>query len=135
MKLYAVLTVAALVLATGCAHNGSADTDKKAALVVSPDDAVKSLTIATGETFTFSAEENPSTGYAWSAAFDSAVIEAGASNFTPRDTAPDVVGAGGVRTMEFKGKAAGKTQLVLNYARSWESDSPARTVTYEVEVH
>jgi len=134
MKLFAVFTAVALVLATGCASDNSPKVERTVALVVSPDDSVKNLVIATGEVFMFSAAENPSTGFAWSAAFDSAILEAGISEFTPRETAPDMVGAGGTRVMEFKGKAAGKTQLVLTYARSWESDAPARTVTYEVEV-
>lgn len=138
-------TLAAVALAlaalTGCGGSDASKVDAAKDVVavatgahaITPADNGKAISAAVGDTITFTAEENGSTGYVWAATFDAAVLEEGESSYAAKNTDPNIVGAPGVRTMTFKVKAAGKTTLSLKNARSWESSSPAQQVDVVVE--
>ena len=77
--------------------------------------------------------ENATTGYRWNCTVkDGGVIEKIADKYVY--TAPsDMVGAPGTRTFSFRAVEDGKTEIILDYARSWE-DAPIRTVVIGIEV-
>jgi inhibitor of cysteine peptidase len=79
---------------------------------------------------------NPSTGYGWSviSVDDSILAQQGDPVFTQTDQ-KNAVGSWGTETLRFKGKALGKTTLVLGYRRAWQKDEvPIRMFQVEIEV-
>jgi len=78
---------------------------------------------------------NPSTGYSWRVqSVDASVLKSGGK---PAYQAPanQMPGAGGTEVFSFQAARAGEADLILNYARSWETNQPvARTFALKVEV-
>ena len=129
LSTFAFAAVCVVTLA-GCARSCSCDAGAGAVPAsagvkheITSDDGGRIVSATVGDTVAFSAAENPSTGYAWAAEFDSAVLEAGESSLAAETSGPAIVGAPGVRTMVFHVKAPGKTALALKLARSWEQNS------------
>ena len=85
------------------------------------------------KSFSVTMEENATTGYRWNQTIaDEGIVSLAKDEFNA-PKAKCMVGAAGTRTFTFKAVAAGKTTIVLNYERSWESE-PIETVTISVEV-
>jgi inhibitor of cysteine peptidase len=81
------------------------------------------VTARVGDTIEVLLAENPSTGYRWEvAAFDSSVLSAGESRFSP---AAGGIGAEGTRHMAFPVRDAGTGRIELVLRRSWEPVSAA----------
>lgn len=90
---------------------------------------------AAGQRFLVKLESNPTTGYQWQLAsdYDEKVLQLLDSEYIPPQEA--VPGAGGEETWRFEALGAGETKISLNYARSWEKDTPpARTAVFNVTV-
>jgi len=87
-----------------------------------------------GENFTISLASNQSTGYSWSVGMisdNSQVVVTGMDYDLP-DTPK--MGQGGDEVWHLKAVAGGTMKLLFYYARSWEKDAPAKTVTYNVTI-
>jgi len=80
-------------------------------------------TVEVGDLLLVRLPGNPSTGYMWRVAEESApgVLELeGEPRFDPEY--PNVCGSPGTYTFRFRARAAGTTRLVLVYERTWEQD-------------
>lgn len=95
-------------------------------------DAGKPITVKAGETFTVVLAGNPTTGYTWEVAPDSAapVELQGEPAFKAESSA---VGAGGQMTLTFKAIAPGQGLLKLLYHQPWDQSAPPAE-TFEVSV-
>ena len=132
-----------LAALAGCADSGStnnnpadigpAKTASGAKHIISIEDSGKTLKPAVGDHILFTAEENPSTGYMWSAAYGKDVLEESESTHEATQTDPQIVGAPGVRKMDFLVKAAGSTTLELTYVRPFDPDHPATKVAVKID--
>lgn len=92
-----------------------------------------SVEIEVGDTFTVSLPANPSTGFTWTVnPFDANVVEqVGEAEFEPES---DLVGAPGVYSIQFEGRAAGTVELVFDYERTFEDAEPEDTFQLTVTV-
>ena len=138
-KRWAALVLMAAVLlaaclAVGCGggsgENGESNGDMPGKMTGESKD------VSVGEEFEIELESNPSTGYEWTMTTrpDEAILGLTRDEFVPSDST--AVGAPGKHIWRFKALAAGKTTIVLEYARSWEEDEKPRqvhTVTVEVK--
>jgi inhibitor of cysteine peptidase len=87
-----------------------------------------------GENFTISLESNQSTGYSWSVGMvsdNAQVVVAGMDYDLPEGSK---TGQGGAEVWHLKAVAPGSVKLMFYYARSWEKDAPAKTVTFNVTI-
>lgn len=77
-------------------------------------------------------EANPSTGYVWEVAVESAgILQMVGEDFVPES---DLLGAPGTQTLYFLARAKGAPTLNLVYRRPWEEGvAPAKTFGLEVE--
>ncbi len=95
-------------------------------------DAEISATI--GENFTISLESNQSTGYSWSVGMvsDNAQVVVAGMDYDLPDNAK--TGQGGAEVWHMKAVAPGTVKLMFYYARSWEKEAPAKTITFNVTI-
>src|SRR4030095_12018208 len=92
------------------------------------------ISAAIGENFTISLASNQSTGYSWSVGMisdNSQVVVTGMDYDLPDNPK---TGQGGDEVWHLKAVAGGTMKLLFYYARSWEKDAPAKTVTYNVTI-
>jgi inhibitor of cysteine peptidase len=82
------------------------------------------IAVDVGQTFLIALDANVTTGYSWSTlpGFNAGVIAVEGSSYR----SPDGVlpGAGGTQIFIVRGLAAGKTKLLLGYARPFEKGTP-----------
>lgn len=76
------------------------------------------IEVVVGETFVFSLESNPTTGYMWHPEFDSEFLKL--LNRTFIVTSPEVTGGSGIETFEFAALKQGQVLITMIYKRSWE---------------
>lgn len=110
---------------------------RAAAIVLTESTAGKTpVRLTPGDTLVLALDENPTTGYQWSVAVPPAPtrLRPTGDRFVGKPAAPEQTGVGGTRELRFVALTAGKTQLDLNYQRSWEKDNPARSLRVAVEV-
>lgn len=88
-------------------------------------DSGKTFSAKVGETFTVRVQGNASTGYRWATVGLSSKLEL-VSESSGSSGGP--VGGGSGVEFEFRVKKAGKIELKLDYARSWDKDNPAETL-------
>jgi predicted secreted protein len=88
----------------------------------------ESKDVKVDEEFEIELESNPSTGYEWkmTTAPDESILSLSGDEFIPADT--DAVGAPGSHVWKFKALKDGRTNMVFEYARSWETDVPPEKV-------
>ncbi|HAX50246.1 MAG TPA: protease inhibitor I42 family protein [Ignavibacteria bacterium] len=92
------------------------------------------IVASVGENFTISLESNQSTGYSWSVGMvsdNAQVVVAGMDYDLPEGSK---TGQGGAEVWHLKAVAPGSVKLMFYYARSWEKDAPAKTVTFNVSI-
>lgn len=93
------------------------------------------ITVDAGKTFTIELEENPTTGYEWTADIsDKAVVSLEKQEYRQSDAGADVVGAGGIKALTFKAVKKGTAVLTLVYERNFEEDSAQETLVYNITV-
>ena len=116
------LAVAGLVAVAGCAG-------KK---VYGPD--VPTIETTVGQDIVIALESNPTTGYTWrvSGRVDQAIVGLISSDYEP--SLSTALGAGGHQRWTFRAVGRGTTTIRLDYARSWELTSPAKSATFTVVV-
>lgn len=94
----------------------------------------KEISASVGENFTVSLESNQSTGYSWSVGMvsdNSQVVITGMDYDLPEGA---ITGQGGAEVWHLKAVAPGIVKLLFYYARSWEKDAPAKTVSFNVTI-
>lgn len=132
--LLALVLVAAMLV--GCGGTSEKTTPEK----TTPGDKEvgnvtgESKTVKVGEDLTIELETNPSTGYDWKVTTepDPAILGLNSDFIEAGSTVP---GAPGKHIFRYKALKAGKTTIVYEYVRSWETDEPpAKTHTVAVEV-
>ena len=116
------LSLATLLLGA-CSSQPAVYTDEK-----------QPVTVGVGQQFNVVLDSNPTTGYGWTATIDAKFLTQVAKNYAAPTTT--LVGAGGQDTFTFQGVAAGTTDLVFKYARSFDppTTAPAQTKTFKVTV-
>ena len=90
-----------------------------------------------GDTVQIKLRSNPTTGYSWALTgkLDEKVLKSNGNEYKVNDHPEGMVGVGGNDTWTFQALAAGKTEIVLGYARPWEKDKePAKTFKTTVVV-
>jgi C1A family cysteine protease len=87
-----------------------------------------------GEVLTLNLESNPSTGYGWQVqGLDTRILrQLDATEWMPYTQ--DKLGGSGTQVLRFAAVGTGRTTLNLAYIRSWETGSPARSFSLDVQV-
>jgi predicted secreted protein len=78
------------------------------------------IEVEAGQTFVFSLESNPSTGYSWQLQFDSEFLKLVESVFV--EISPGLIGAPGHESFKFLALKEGQVDIKMVYKRSWEPD-------------
>lgn len=117
--------VAVLALVIVCAIGAVVVAHFRNAEALSGEDG-RVINIKVGETYTVVLDSNPSTGYSWQPAFDTALLELVNQEFTASST---MLGASGQEHIEFKALAKGTAEVRFAYQRAWEGNAE-RVVTY-----
>ena len=94
----------------------------------------ESVAIEVGQELEVSLPANPSTGFGWTIAIDDPSVLEQVSQPEFASDSVGTVGAGGVLTIRFIGRAAGSTELRLDYERPFEDVAPEDTFLLEVTV-
>jgi inhibitor of cysteine peptidase len=80
-------------------------------------------------------EGNPTTGYSWTyTAGTEGIVKEISADYIKKETAPGIVGSGGMFVFLFEGLAPGETELRFVYSRPWDAANPAREAIYLVRV-
>ena len=101
------------------------------------DDDGKSVTVRPGDTIQIKLKSNRTTGYSWAMTgkLDEKVLKSEGDEYKVDEHPAGMVGVGGSDVWTFKALAAGKTEIVLGYARPWEKDKePAQAFKLTVVV-
>ena len=85
-------------------------------------DAEKTISVSVNQEFVIALDSNPTTGYDWEESYDNNMLSLVEKEYSPDEKAPGLVGAGGTQYFRFKALKAGKTEITVNYKRSWETD-------------
>lgn len=95
-------------------------------------DRGKTVSLAVGTRFSVALQENPTTGYKWSAPeFDGRSLALEADDYALAKGA--AIGGGGTRKFGFVVKSTGRTTIRLAYRRPWEKDA-APEAAFELTV-
>lgn len=125
----AVVLAASLIAGCGSTKKQSDEKDKEIGGKVTGE----SKDVKVGEEFTIELESNPTTGYEWKMTTrpDAAILGLTTDEFVaPQSSA---TGAPGMHVFRFKALKAGNTNMVFQYARSWETEEPPAQ-THDVSV-
>ncbi|HEV7179379.1 MAG TPA: protease inhibitor I42 family protein [Candidatus Baltobacteraceae bacterium] len=97
-------------------------------------DAAQPQTVKAGDDFFIALPSNVTTGYAWTSKVDDDKLLAYEGNvYQPPDAA--MPGAGGEQIFLFHANRSGSTTVTLEYARSFETGTPAaKTLTFNITV-
>jgi len=101
------------------------------------DDDGKTVTVRPGDTVRIKLKSNRTTGYSWamSGKLDEKVLKSEGNEYKVDEHPAGMVGVGGSDVWTFQALAAGKTEIVLGYARPWEKDKePAQAFKLTVVV-
>lgn len=90
------------------------------------------VSVARGDRITVRLDENPSTGYLWSAAVTGDILEVQSSALLPGPTTSP--GAGATRVIVFSSARPGTGQVRFTLARAWQPEEPVDDWTLDVEV-
>ncbi len=129
--LLAVLLAASLLAGCGSAKKQSDVTDKEMVGKVTGE----SRNVKVGEEFAIELVSNPTTGYEWKMTGkpDAAILGLTTDEFVAPESS--AAGAPGMHVFRFKALKAGDTNMVFEYARSWETEKPpAQTHNVSVAV-
>jgi inhibitor of cysteine peptidase len=95
-------------------------------------DTGSTVVIKVGQTLEVALQGNPTTGYIWEAAPDSAALLSpqGELQFKPDN---NLIGSGGIVTLRFTALQPGEASLKLIYHRPWETNVPP-IKTFEIKL-
>jgi inhibitor of cysteine peptidase len=80
----------------------------------------ESVTIEVGTAFKVSMDSNPTTGYNWSTEVEPDFLKIKSDTYKSES---NLIGAGGVQTIEFEALKAGQTKIAMKYMRPWEKEA------------
>lgn len=134
-----VITIAALLaLAMPIAAQESNSTAPKSAsrvVTVIDQDNGKDIDLPQGGILLVKLDSNPSTGYSWAVAGNSAPLKLEKTTVRKGNQSDHMAGAPGTQELRFSGISAGVALLTLEYRRPWEHDvAAARTFSVKVKV-
>lgn len=92
------------------------------------------ISVYNWDEFNISLESNKTTGYSWSVAEVSPgpnILILGSEYLTSNS---GKVGEGGQELWHFKASSTGSAKLVFYYMRTWEKESPAKIITFNIKV-
>ena len=93
------------------------------------------IEVKKGDTFFIALEENPTTGYMWTATVsDDSVVKPGGDQYNEEGSDKDLVGAPGTHSYTFEALAKGTATITFVYERSFEENSGIETIVYNVTV-
>ena len=101
------------------------------------DDSGKTVTVRPGATVRIKLKSNRTTGYSWALTgkLDEKVLKSEGNEYKVDEHPAGMVGVGGSDVWTFRALAAGRTEIVLGYARPWEKDKePAQAFKLTVVV-
>jgi len=96
-----------------------------------------SLNLKINDTVEIKLESNPTTGYSWflNDNVDETIVSITSPEFMESKKDEELVGAGGYEIFNIKAIAKGKTDIVLNYERSWEEGvEPLKTFEVTISI-
>lgn len=120
LKLKMMASLCTVVAMTGCANMAQNTAVPVGQAYTLNQQCPAELHLAVGETLRFTADDNPSTGYAWKLRAPLEILEATSVYKANKTEGYLVVGAGGVRQFSFTAKNVGTETIHLVYTRSWE---------------
>ncbi|KAA8733831.1 protease inhibitor I42 family protein [Acinetobacter qingfengensis] len=94
---------------------------------------VQPVNLKVGEKISFSAAENPTTGYGWQLQQPLNYLTAN-SQYVADPVEKQIVGSGGTRTFYFTATQSGQENIQLAYVRSWAKDQPAQSWQCQVNI-
>ena len=118
-----LVVVIGSLLATGCTGGPKVYTD--------PD---KVINVKVGQEFIIALGANPTTGYTWNEGFDGDFLQLIENKYKPSDTKGGMVGAGGVRSFQFKALKKGETKVTLVHKQAWEGGNVGETEVFRVSI-
>ncbi|HBN83493.1 MAG TPA: hypothetical protein DDZ89_06570 [Clostridiales bacterium] len=104
-------------------------------VVVTADDAFKTLNVKSGTFFTIELEATPSTGYTWSFKItNDEVVQYIKDEYIPaKDT--ETLGASGLHRFVFRAMSDGETSIKMQYEKSFaDSKEPAQFRDFNIKV-
>jgi inhibitor of cysteine peptidase len=103
---------------------------------LSENDAGAALDVDRGTTLVVRLPANPTTGYTWSLVTSgTSVVNEGDPTFVQSASAGEKVGAGGTESWSFTAQESGEQELLFEYRRAWERDTPpAKSLSYSIRV-
>ncbi len=96
----------------------------------------KIVDLAVGHVIELRLKENPTTGFRWQVGRDGAPACRIVADFIEpaiKDS-PPAPGQGGTHVWRIEGIQAGTCEMMLAYARGWETDRPPAT-TFDINIH
>lgn len=84
--------------------------------------SAQSITIGQDEVLEVKLPSNPSTGYAWELINNQGLVEQAGDWSFVSDSPENPIGAPGIQTIRYIGKAQGKADLEFVYKRNWEAE-------------
>jgi inhibitor of cysteine peptidase len=90
-------------------------------------DPATTINVSVNQEFILALESNPTTGYSWQETHEADMLTLVNDQYQAKETAPNVVGAGGTHYFTYKALKKGETKVTLVYLRPWEQQSPTDT--------
>ena len=113
-----------LFLISGCSeetNNPVSASDNNSQGSKSPEfKSPESVAVEIGTVFKISLDSNPTTGYSWSAEVDPDFLKVKDDTYKSES---NLLGAGGVQTIEFEALKTGQTKITMKYMRPWEKEA------------
>lgn len=93
-----------------------------------------SIQVPKGQEFVILLESNQTTGFQWAVQLNSNFIEFKGKEYITDEAGEGMVGVGGHERFTFVASQSGETEIMLSYARPWESVQPEKTLTYNIAI-
>jgi inhibitor of cysteine peptidase len=127
-KYLLIVLLSVIVLIAGCSSGKSTEVNTYT-------DPAQTINVNVNQEFILALESNPTTGYSWQESHDTTMVDLVKDQYQARETAPDVVGAGGTHYFTYQALKKGETNVTLVYRRSWEQPNPTdKTSIFTVNI-
>jgi inhibitor of cysteine peptidase len=127
-KYLLIVLLSVIVLIAGCSSGKSTEVNTYT-------DPAQTINVNVNQEFILALESNPTTGYSWQESHDTTMVDLVKDQYQARETAPDVVGAGGTHYFAYQALKKGEAKVTLVYRRSWEQPNPTdKTSVFTVNI-
>jgi inhibitor of cysteine peptidase len=126
INLTILVVILVLIMVAGCSGGGPETYT----------DPAEMINVKADEEFVIALESNPTTGFAWEAEYDSAMLTLVEQLYESDEHEEGMVGVGGTDYLRFKALAAGSTEIKLIYSQPWEEEEGENDehLTFNVEI-